>query len=150
MTDTLDRKARSELMSRVRQKHTEPEMAVRRSLHAEGLRYVLHPADLPGKPDLLFPKYGAAVFVHGCFWHGHDCRAGRTPSTNSAFWQLKIDRNRERDARKTGELEARGWRVFTVWECETKRCDFDRRMSLIASSIKTTVDPIRKGPKRSR
>jgi DNA mismatch endonuclease (patch repair protein) len=150
MTDTLDRKARSELMSRVRQKHTAPEMAVRRLLHAEGLRYVLHPDDLPGRPDLLFPKYRAAVFVHGCFWHGHDCRAGRIPSTNTAFWQSKIGRNRERDSRKTMELETRGWRVFCVWECETKRADVDRRISALALAIKRLEQEPRRRPTAGR
>jgi DNA mismatch endonuclease (patch repair protein) len=120
MTDILTPKARSERMSKVRQKNTKPELVLRKALHAAGLRYVLHPPDLPGRPDIVFPKYVTAIFVHGCFWHGHECRAGRAPSSNSDYWIPKIAANRTRDSRKAAELRARGWNVIQVWECETK------------------------------
>lgn len=111
---------RSAMMRAVRQKDTAPELRLRRALHALGYRYRLHPKTLPGRPDLVFPSRRAAIFVHGCFWHGHDCRAGRRPSSNTAYWLPKITANRERDARKQADLEALGWRVLTVWECELK------------------------------
>src|SRR4051794_14624640 len=107
-------------MSRVRQKDTAPEIALRKRLHAAGFRYVLHSSALPGRPDLAFPMYRTVVFVHGCFWHGHDCRAGRSPSSNKEYWAAKIAANKVRDARNSAELAQRGWRVIIVWECETK------------------------------
>lgn len=111
--------ARSNLMKSVRRAGTAPELAVRRFLHAMGLRYTLHPAHLPGRPDLVLPRRRSVVFVNGCFWHGHDCRHGSVRSkTNAAFWTAKLLANRRRDARKTAELRAAGWHVEVVWECE--------------------------------
>ncbi|WP_429436579.1 very short patch repair endonuclease [Paraburkholderia sp. GAS33] len=136
MIDTLTKEARSKLMSRVRQKNTDPEVRLRKRLHAEGLRYVLHPAALPGRPDIAFPKYQAVVFVHGCFWHGHECRAGRLSSTNREFWSGKIAANRARDARKVAELEGLGWKVATVWECETKGSRLDQTVSALVAFIR--------------
>nr|WP_236862325.1 very short patch repair endonuclease [Burkholderia contaminans] len=123
-------------MSRVRQKNTVPEVRLRKRLHAEGLRYVLHPAALPGRPDMAFPKYRTVVFVHGCFWHGHECRAGRLSSTNREFWSEKIAANRARDARKVAKLEGQGWRVATVWECETKASRLDQTVSALTAFIR--------------
>ena len=112
---------RSAVMARVRGKNTAPEMQVRRLLHRLGFRYRLHGRDLPGSPDLVLPKRRAVVFVHGCFWHGHDCpRGARAPKQNAAYWTAKIGRNRMRDADVAGRLAAAGWRVLTVWECELK------------------------------
>src|SRR5690349_15626025 len=105
-------------MKRVRQRDTSLELRVRRGLHRRGLRYRLHDRELPGSPDLSFPSRRTAVFVHGCFWHGHDCRLGRRPTTNSSFWAAKAIANRERDERKEAALRADGWRVFVVWQCE--------------------------------
>jgi len=107
-------------MKRVKRSDTRPELTLRKALHRLGLRYVIGDKRLPGTPDLVFPKYGTAVFVHGCFWHGHACRQGRTPKTNTEFWSPKINANRERDARKERALRHLGWRVITVWECELK------------------------------
>ena len=105
-------------MRAVRARDTGPEIAVRRLLHRLGYRFRLHRADLPGHPDLAFPARRAAVFVHGCFWHGHDCpRGARAPKTNAAYWAAKIARNRARDAETRAALEARGWRAAVVWEC---------------------------------
>lgn len=118
MVDTLSAAERSERMSRIRGKDTKPEMWVRRGLHSAGFRFRLHRNDLPGRPDLVLPKYGAVVFVQGCFWHAHHCQHGRIPGTRSEFWKAKFEGNRKRDARNTRALRAAGWRVLTVWECE--------------------------------
>lgn len=107
------------LMRSVKTRNTAPELAVRRHLHAAGLRFVLHPGDLPGRPDIVLPRRSTVIFVHGCFWHGHDCAHGRVKAkTNTAFWSEKIAANRKRDARKTAALRALGWHVETIWECE--------------------------------
>lgn len=112
---------RSQVMARVKSKNTTPEIKVRAALWRAGLRYRLHRADLPGKPDLVFAGRRVVVFVHGCFWHGHDCRRGaRMPKDNADYWRRKIDRNRARDAQAAADLAAAGWRVLTVWECEIK------------------------------
>jgi DNA mismatch endonuclease (patch repair protein) len=109
-------------MARVRGKDTGPELQVRRLLWAEGYRYRLHAAKLPGRPDLVLPGRRAAVFVHGCFWHGHDCaRGARAPKANADYWSGKIARNRARDARVGDELRAMGWTPVTVWECELRQ-----------------------------
>lgn len=116
-------------MSRVRGKNTSPEMRVRRAAHALGLRFRLHRKDLPGKPDLVFPKHRVAMFVHGCFWHRHPgCSKASTPKSRTEFWQDKFDANVARDARVQTELEALGWRVVTIWECETKSGDLSDRL----------------------
>ncbi|MBS0441086.1 MAG: DNA mismatch endonuclease Vsr [Proteobacteria bacterium] len=110
---------RSVLMKHVRRQDTAPEVAVRRYLHAAGLRFRLHVRDLPGTPDIVLPKYKTVVFVHGCFWHGHDCKHGAVRSkTRTAFWDDKIAGNRDRDARKAQALKKLGWHVETVWECQ--------------------------------
>lgn len=108
-------------MKRVKRADTKPEVTLRKELHRMGFRYVIGDKRLPGTPDLVFPKYDAAVFVHGCFWHGHECRQGRTPTSNVDYWGPKIVANRARDARKEQALRDLGWRVFTVWECELKQ-----------------------------
>ncbi len=134
MADVVDPATRSRMMSGIRGKNTKPELLIRKALHARGFRYRLH-CDLPGKPDICLPKYRAVIFVHGCFWHGHDCRHGAVASkTNAAFWSAKIAANRERDARKRRELEARGWHVEIVWECQLKdRSRLERLASRLAS-----------------
>ena len=104
-------------MSRVRSRDTAPELMVRRGLHARGLRFRLHRDDLPGRPDLVFPKFGAVIFVHGCFWHGHDCPLFRWPQTRRKFWHEKISKNQERDQLALSCLADQEWRVLTVWEC---------------------------------
>jgi DNA mismatch endonuclease (patch repair protein) len=120
-TDVFSPEKRSAVMARVRGKDTKPELALRRLLHAAGYRYRLHAPNLPGRPDLAFTRRRAAVFVHGCFWHGHDCpRGARAPKQNADYWRAKMARNRVRDAAAEAALAARGWRVLTVWECELK------------------------------
>lgn len=119
--DTLTPRERSERMSRIRSKDTKPELAVRRLLHALGYRYRLHRRDLPGVPDLVFPARRKAIFVHGCFWHGHPgCKVANRPKSRTHFWDEKFKRNRERDELNTTRLADQGWDVLTVWECETK------------------------------
>ena len=121
MTDVYGPEKRSAVMRRVRAKNTTPELAVRRLLTARGARYRLHRPDLPGKPDIVLGPRRLAIFVHGCFWHGHDCaRGARIPKTNRDYWLAKVARNRARDAASRAALEAAGWRVETVWECELK------------------------------
>ena len=117
MTDPLSPGERSRVMSRIRSKNTRPELTVRRRLHAKGLRYRLHAPELAGRPDIVFPKYRAVVFVSGCFWHGHACPLFRVPGTRRDFWLAKIERNRANDEKAVRELNAEGWRCMTVWEC---------------------------------
>lgn len=115
---------RSRTMRAVRSKNTTPELKLRRLLHHAGFRYRLHRKDLPGSPDLAFPGRMAVIFVHGCFWHGHECKRGaRAPKSNADYWREKIARNVSRDARSVGALQAAGWRVATIWECELKDAD---------------------------
>ena len=112
---------RSHVMRAVKSSNTTPEFIVRRLLHRMGSRYRLHHADLPGKPDIVFPSRRKIIFVHGCFWHGHDCKRGnRIPKSNSEYWRAKIERNRARDRKHLDVLEDAGWSVSIVWECETK------------------------------
>lgn len=123
-TDVFTKEKRSEVMRAVKGRDTKPEVALRKKLHALGFRYRLNVEDLPGKPDLVFPKYKTAVFVHGCFWHGHRCKRGsRQPKQNADYWKEKIARNKARDKKNAKELEKLGWRVITVWECELKDLD---------------------------
>ena len=138
MVDTLSAKRRSYLMGRVRQRNTAPERLLRHELHRLGLRYRLHTKSLPGTPDLVFRKHATVVFVHGCFWHGHACRAGRLPSTNTAYWTAKIAGNRERDARKEAHLRREGWRVFVVWECTIKGASLTSTAKALATAIRDT------------
>jgi len=121
MTDTVTKKRRSEIMASVGQKDTKPELRVRSFLHRRGLRYRLHAKDLPGKPDLVFPRFKTALFVNGCFWHGHqdqNCKLARTPKSNVSFWIKKIQTNRERDQKNWAHLKKMGWATIIVWECE--------------------------------
>jgi len=118
--DIVDPATRSRMMSGIRSGNTKPEMLVRRALHKNGFRYRLHDSRIPGKPDLVFPKYHAVLFVHGCFWHGHDCPLFRMPETRNDFWEGKIRKNRERDAVILKNLEDVGWRPGIVWECALK------------------------------
>ncbi|MCH9012468.1 MAG: DNA mismatch endonuclease Vsr [Proteobacteria bacterium] len=123
MVDTRTKEQRRRIMQAVRGKDTGPEWTVRRLLHGLGYRYRLHRKDLPGKPDLVFPARKKAIFVHGCFWHAHGCRYGRLPKSRLDYWLPKLERNKERDADRTDRLEALGWHVLTVWQCETKDTD---------------------------
>ena len=117
--DTVSKKKRSEVMSKVRSKNTKPEIIVRKLLYKLGYRFRLHRNDLPGKPDICLPKYKTVIFVHGCFWHGHKGCA-RHPKSNLDYWTPKIKRNAERDHLHKNSLRKLGWKVITVWECDLK------------------------------
>lgn len=126
--DIVDPETRSRMMSGIRNKNTKPEMMVRQGLHRMGFRFRLHPEYVPGKPDLVLPRYRAAVYVHGCFWHSHQCHLFRFPSTRSDFWRAKFARNIERDQEVRRALREEGWRRLVIWECALKgkwRLDFD-------------------------
>lgn len=125
MVDRLTPERRSYLMSRVKGKNTTPELRVRRLAHALGYRFRLHRRDLPGKPDLVFPRLRKVILVHGCFWHRHaGCRLATRPKSNTEFWDSKFKRNVDRDRRVEAELRKIGWNVLVVWECETRNPDF--------------------------
>lgn len=121
MADNHSKEVRSRNMAAIRSTNTTPEMKVRRYLFSRGLRYRLNVKNLPGKPDLVFPKYKTVVFVNGCFWHKHDCGKFHWPQSNEEYWRKKIFRNVERDRQNRLDLEAMGWKVITVWECELSR-----------------------------
>jgi DNA mismatch endonuclease (patch repair protein) len=131
MTDVLTTAQRQLNMSRIRGKDTKPEMLVRRGLHARGLRYRLHDRKLLGRPDLVFPKYNAAVFVHGCFWHAHGCALSKLPATRQGFWHSKLQGNAERDRRSIVALTASGWRALVIWECALRGPDRVDRATLL-------------------
>ncbi|MGI8642267.1 MAG: very short patch repair endonuclease [Pyrinomonadaceae bacterium] len=121
MADTVSRSKRTEIMSSVKQRHTKPEITVRKILHRYGFRFRLHNKKLPGTPDIVLAKYKAVIFVHGCFWHQHQgCRKSRRPTSNIEFWNEKLDRNIVRDNQKESELKNSGWKVLTLWDCEIK------------------------------
>lgn len=117
MTDVHTAEQRQLNMSRIRSRDTQPEMLVRRGLHAKGLRYRLHDRTLPGCPDLVFPQYRTVVFVHGCFWHFHKCALSKLPKTRKDFWRQKLELNEIRDKKSVTELLDTGWRVLIIWEC---------------------------------
>ena len=134
--DVVDKATRSRMMSGIRGKNTQPELIVRSFLHRKGLRFRLH-TELPGRPDLAFPKYKTAVFVHGCFWHRHkDCQFTTTPKTRSEFWQVKFASNVKRDVVVKERLEAMGWRVLVVWACQTDNKELDKLASTIRNGSK--------------
>jgi DNA mismatch endonuclease (patch repair protein) len=123
-------------MSRVRSKNTGPEMRFRRTLWHKGFRYRVNDLRLPGRPDIVLPKYHTAIFVHGCFWHGHkDCKNYTIPKTNTDFWVAKVARNQERDQEVWRKLEAKGWSVIIVWECQLKKANLDEMVERVAAEI---------------
>lgn len=124
MIDIVDRQTRSRMMSGIRGKNTKPELALRRALHARGLRYRIHSKKILGCPDIVFPKYRALVFVHGCFWHRHqNCRYATTPASRQEFWQAKFSANVRRDRTVRKALLLKGWRISIVWECALRKPD---------------------------
>jgi DNA mismatch endonuclease, patch repair protein len=126
---------RSAIMRAVKSADTEPEMAVRRLAHSLGYRFRLHHKSLPGKPDLVFPRLRKVVFVHGCFWHGHNCARGdRTPKSNRDYWIAKIARNRERDQVNQALLRAQGWEIFIAWECRVKSLELKDELRVFLAS----------------
>ena len=141
MPDTLTPEQRRRCMAANRGKNTTPEMTVRRLLSALGYRYRLHATDLPGKPDIVFRSRKKAIFVHGCFWHRHNCTRGRsTPRTRSRFWQTKFSENRWRDQRNRRKLRRLGWRVLTVWECHTHPNSIDQLTPRLSAFLTAAHD----------
>jgi len=142
MTDILDSRKRSWLMSRVKGKDTKPELFVRSLLHRLGYRFTVNgPKNrtLPGRPDIVLPKYRTILFVHGCFWHGHEnCRYARLPKSRTAWWRGKIERNRERDRRNLADLRNRGWRVLVLWTCEFNRA---AKKEALAEALPSLIEP---------
>ena len=137
MTDVHSPATRSYNMSRISGKNTKPEELVRKYLFSKGFRYRKNDKRLPGKPDIVLPKYKTCVFVNGCFWHGHEgCRYFRWPEDNADFWKTKIMQNRERDDKKHKELLKMGWKVLVVWECELKKNSIDRTLNELVLKIK--------------
>jgi DNA mismatch endonuclease (patch repair protein) len=120
MTDVVDSATRSRMMSGIRSKNTKPEIIIRKALHARGFRYSLHPKGIPGKPDIVMPKWRVVIFVHGCFWHLHGCALSKMPSNNAEFWSTKLNGNQRRDALIKRQLIEAGWRTVTIWECATR------------------------------
>jgi DNA mismatch endonuclease (patch repair protein) len=122
--DRWNKAARSAMMAKVKNKNTKPEMVVRSLLHRLGFRFRLQHEGLPGRPDIILPRWKVVVYVHGCFWHGHEgCRKGAKPTSNVEFWDQKLSTNKKRDEHNYGELRRLGWRPLTVWECETKNLE---------------------------
>ena len=138
MADKLTSSQRSHCMSHIRGKNTKPEILVRKGLHARGFRFCLHNKKLPGSPDIVLPKYGVVIMINGCFWHGHKgCRYATRPKTNVEFWESKIARNKHRDEVTTAYLEALGWHVITVWECELRvGLQLEDRLDSLAGEIR--------------
>ncbi|MAD75697.1 MAG: very short patch repair endonuclease [Rheinheimera sp.] len=120
MVDVHDKETRSKNMAAIRNKNTRPELMLRKQLHAAGFRYRLNVKEMPGKPDIVLPKYKTVIFVHGCFWHLHNCLLFKWPSTRAEWWKVKLMTNRQRDLEAQDKLMELGWRVLVVWECEIK------------------------------
>ncbi|UWN60164.1 very short patch repair endonuclease [Alistipes indistinctus] len=135
--DIWNKSSRSKIMSLVNQKDTKPELVVRKYLFAAGFRYRKNDRRLPGSPDIVLPKYKTVVFVNGCFWHGHDCRAGRRPQSNEAYWNEKLEGNIIRDRKKIEQIEALEWKVLIVWQCEIKNIESRKqRLERLVEEIK--------------
>ena len=140
MADVHDKATRSFNMSRIKNKDTKPEILVRKHLHSKGFRYKLYDKNLPGKPDLVLPKYKTLIFIHGCFWHGHaGCRYFVVPKTRTEWWLNKISRNIDNDRKVISLLEQDGWKVITIWECDLKPASIDQTLANL-------VEELRKGP----
>ncbi len=138
MSDIVDARTRSRMMSGIGSKDTKPELIIRKGLYKKGFRYRLHSSKFPGKPDIVLRKYNALILVNGCFWHGHSCHLFKLPSTRKEFWRNKIDQNRERDEKNIREYRELGWRVLVVWECSLKgkyRFDPDNLIEYISDWI---------------
>jgi DNA mismatch endonuclease (patch repair protein) len=152
VTDIVDQQTRSRMMAGIRGKDTRPELALRRAMHASGFRYGLHAKGIPGRPDLVLPRFSAVVFVHGCFWHRHDgCRYTTVPSTRAEFWQTKFAVNVVRDKYVRGSLLADGWRVATVWECALRKPDrVESTVNLLGAWLRGSAPELEIGEKEVR
>jgi DNA mismatch endonuclease (patch repair protein) len=136
MADVHDKKTRSYNMSQIKGKNTKPEMLVRKFLHANGFRYRLHVKDLPGKPDIVLPKYKTVIFVHGCFWHGHQgCKYFVVPRTRTEWWMNKINSNITNDTKTVKALKKEGWKIITLWECDLRKKTFQKSLSSLYKKL---------------
>lgn len=136
MADVHTKQQRSFNMSRIKGKNTKPEMVVRKFLHAHGYRYTLHNKKLPGKPDIVLPKYKTIIFINGCFWHGHEnCRYFVVPKTRTDWWLNKINTNKAKDAKAIKSLKKDGWKVITVWECKLKPVKVEKTLSSLLKKL---------------
>jgi DNA mismatch endonuclease (patch repair protein) len=135
MADTVTPAQRSAIMSKVKGKDTKPEMALRKRLFSLGFRYRVHDDSLPGRPDIIFPKYNSVIFVHGCFWHSHGCRKRLIPDSNKEYWTKKITKNVQRDIENIQGLKERGWRVLIVWECSLRSSKIDKTIKRVTKWI---------------
>jgi DNA mismatch endonuclease (patch repair protein) len=137
MTDVHTRATRSYNMSRIKAKDTKPEMKVRRFLHSQGFRYKLHDKTLPGKPDLVLPRFKTVIFIHGCFWHGHEsCRYFVVPKTKTDWWLAKIGGNKANDEKAVTQLQKDGWKIIIVWECDLRPDKLDKTLQQLIRRIK--------------
>lgn len=141
MPDIVDAQTRSRMMAGIKSMNTQPELIIRKGLHAIGFRYRLHVKQMPGKPDIVFPRYKAVIFVNGCFWHGHDCSLFRMPKTRSDFWKAKLATNKARDLKIRRELSKTGWRSLIVWECAIR----GQNLAAINKVIMDAADWLRSG-----
>jgi DNA mismatch endonuclease, patch repair protein len=136
MADVHNKETRSFNMSRIRGKDTKPELLIRRFLHARGYRYKLHDKTLPGKPDLVFPKYKTVLFIHGCFWHGHaNCRFYVVPKTRTDWWLVKINSNKSNDEKAISALKKDGWKIITIWECRLKPGNVEKTLEMAVNTL---------------
>lgn len=135
MVDRVSVATRSRMMSVIRSKDTRPEMCIRRLLHARGLRFQLHRNDLPGSPDIVLVRFGAVIFVHGCFWHQHTCAKSAIPQSRTEWWTDKLSANRRRDRESRRRLRSLDWRVLTIWECALRKADASGRTEALADRI---------------
>lgn len=136
MADRLTPIQRHQVMSRIRSVNTKPELILRHALWHRGFRYRINESRLPGKPDVVMRKYKTVLFIHGCFWHGHEgCPTSHVPKTNTEFWVAKVARNKERDQEVWRKLEAKGWSVIIVWECQLKKANLDETIDRVAAEI---------------
>ncbi|WP_295156917.1 very short patch repair endonuclease [uncultured Brachyspira sp.] len=139
MSDTKTPEERSRNMARIKSENTKPENMVRKYLFKHGFRYIKNDKRYPGKPDIVLPKYHTVIFVNGCFWHMHNCSRGRMPLSNQSYWVPKIKRNIERDKNNIIKLEAMGWKVIIVWECELKKKTAEERLQKLCKEIKISI-----------
>jgi DNA mismatch endonuclease (patch repair protein) len=133
-------------MSGIRGKNTKAEIEIRKRLFASGFRYRLHDTKLPGKPDIILPRYKTVIFIHGCFWHAHDCELFKLPTTRRSFWRKKLKRNRKKDEKNNSDLKEAGWRIFTVWECAFRGAG-KKREKEIDSIVKKAIQWLSSGRK---
>lgn len=143
MAEKISSETQSRMMAGIRGKNTKPELTIRRRLHAEGFRFRLFRRDLPGRPDIALPRWKVVIFVHGCFWHGHEgCSYFRLPKTRSEFWEVKIRRNSERDHETIAKLEEAGWRIAVIWECALRKVPEEtlRRLSVFIRSAQQKLE----------